>query len=229
MANTQDDTDHALTARLRELDSCVVSDACDVHGLSPVLTRLKPMWEGARVAGRVVTVQLAEVSPDRRPPPVHLGVRAIQSCGPGDVIVIANDGRTGMGGWGGLLSLAATSAGVGGVVLDGACRDVDEARDLKFPVFALSGVVRTARGRVHEIATGDPVAIGEVTVSTGDFVIADGSGVVVLPHDRAAEIVATAEGLKDREDALAAQLRNGAPPAEVLGGGYEKMLVRGTD
>jgi regulator of RNase E activity RraA len=153
-----------------------------------------------------------------------LGARAIEATQPGDVIVVDNAGRTGMGGWGGLLSLAASLRGVGGVIVDGACRDVDEQRELGFPAFARTGVQRTARARVYEISTGDPVSIAGVTVESGDIVMADGSGVVRIPASRAADVVEKAEDIAVRERDMQRALQAGTTVGKVLGGDYEQML-----
>jgi regulator of RNase E activity RraA len=212
-----------LAARLARLDTCVLSDALDVLELPGVVTGLVTLWEGARLAGPAVTVKLAPGVPDADHGRVHLGARAIGRAQPGSVIVVDNGGRTEMGGWGGLLSLAADRNGVAGVVLDGACRDVDEARELGFPVFARCAVPRTARRRVYEESTGEPVSIGGIPVSEGDFVVADGSGVVVVQRSRALDVLAEAERLTAREQEMSARLKAGEPVGAVLGHGYESM------
>jgi 4-hydroxy-4-methyl-2-oxoglutarate aldolase len=215
--------DAGLPARLARLDTCVLSDALDILEMEGVVSALIPLWEGARLAGPAVTVKLAPGTPPPGQPRAHLGARAISRSRSGSVIVVDNGGRTEMGAWGGLLSLAAAGAGVAGVVLDGACRDVDEARELGFPVFGRCGVPRTARRRVFEESTGVPVSIGGVPVRQGDFVVADGSGVVVIERSRACDVVAEAERLSAREHEMAARLRSGEPAVAVLGHGYETM------
>jgi len=215
----------AWVERLGRLDSCVASDALDALGLDGVLTGIAPRWEGARAFGRAVTMELAEGPTPAGLPMVHLGVQAITRCGPRDVIVIGNSGRVGMGSWGGLLSVGALAQGVSGVITDGACRDVDEARDLRFPVFARGTTARTARGRVHEVSCGDPILIGSVTVRTGDLVLADGSAVVVITADKADEVLTKAEEIMTKETAMADEIRAGASLATVLGVGYENMLA----
>jgi regulator of RNase E activity RraA len=215
--------DADLAARLARLDTCTLSDALDVLGMEGVISGLVPLWEGARLAGPAVTVKLAPGSPETGQSRVHLGARAISQSRSGSVIVVDNGGRTEMGAWGGLLSLAAARDGVAGVVLDGACRDVDEARELGFPVFGRCGVPRTARRRVFEESTGDPVSIGGIPVCQGDFVVADGSGVVVVDRSRALDVAAEAERLSAREHEMTARLRSGEPVTAVLGHGYETM------
>lgn len=216
-----------LVARLSILDVCTVSDALDALGLDGSVVGLRPLWEGARVVGRAVTVRLAEGPPPPDAVKPHLGARAIEASQPGDVIVVDNAGRTGMGGWGGLLSLAASLHGVGGVIVDGACRDVDEQRQLGFPAFARSGVQRTARARVHEASSGEPVSIAGVTVRPGDIVMADGSGVVRILASRAADVVEKAEDIAVRERDMQQALQAGTKVSKVLSGDYELMLDKG--
>lgn len=213
-----------LVERLRRLDVCTVSDALDALELEGVVAGIVPLWEGARAVGRAVTMRLAAGPAAPRAPKVHLGSTAIEASGPDDVIVIDNGGRLGMGSWGGLLSLAASVRGVAGVVSDGACRDVDEARELQFPVFARGVVAHTARQRAHEVAVGEPIELAGTRVSAGDIVIADGSGVVVLAADQAERVVVRAEAIAAREARMQADLRAGVPVSQVLGGSYEDML-----
>lgn len=224
-ACTAGETDvESLVRRLASIDVCAVSDALDALGLPGVVEGLLPLWQGARLVGRAVTMQLVEGAVPAGTSAPHLGARAIEACVPGDVIVVDNAGRVGMGAWGGMLTLAASLRGVRGVIIDGACRDVDEARDLGFPVFARQGVARTARGRVREESTGQPVTIAGVRVSTGDVVVADGSGAVVLNANCAVDVVRRAETISAREMLMKVDLRGGRGVAEVLGKSYETML-----
>lgn len=216
--------DADLVGRLKKLDVCTVSDALDALGLDGVVAGIAPVWEGACVAGRAVTMLLAEGPPPAGAPKVHLGSAAVEAAGPDDVIVIDNGGRLGMGSWGGLLSVAASVRGVAGVISDGACRDVDEARELGFPVFARGVVAHTARQRAHQAAVGTPVRLGSTTVNPGDLVLADGSAVVVLAAGEARKVVDKAEFIAAREARMQADLRSGVPVSQVLGRSYEDML-----
>ena len=210
---------------LRGFDSCLLSDALESIGAFGAVGGIAPVWPCDRIIGRAVTVRLRRLEPGEAPAPgPHLGARAIEASAPGDVIVVAHDGRSDSAGWGGLLSAAAAAAGVSGVVVDGACRDVDDAHALGFPVYARSATPVTARGRTVEADTGSPVQIGPVTVHPGDLVVADGSGVVVVPRDRVDTVVARADALFRREAELLAALRLGVPPAQVLDGNYDTML-----
>ncbi len=71
---------------------------------------------------------------------------------------------------------------------------------------------------------GEPIRVGDLVVQPGDYVIADGSGVVFLPAARAEEIVMTAESLAMREVQMAEAVRAGRSVVEVMGASYESML-----
>ena len=131
-----------------------------------------------------------------------------------------------MAGWGGILSTAATVKRVAGVIIDGATRDVDEAKGLGLPLFAKAAVPLTARGRIIEDATNEPIEIAGVAVRPGDYIIADNSGVVVVPADRAAEVAPAAEAIVAREAAMARDVLAGKSVVEVMGTNYEQMLAR---
>jgi regulator of RNase E activity RraA len=204
-----------LAARLGRLDACAVSDALDRLGLPGAVTGIGPLVPvGAPLTGPVITVRVGP-RPDDRPRP-HLGATAIATASPGDVIVVDHRGRLDVSAWGGLLSLAARQRGVAGVIVDGACRDVDEARGLAFPLFARAAVPVTARGRIVEESCGSPVAIGGVPVAAGDWVIADSSGVVFVPSDRASQVIGLAEKIAAREAAMADAIRAGESIVDVM-------------
>ncbi len=214
-----------LAARLARLDTCGVSDAMDRLGLTGAVQGLRPMWSCPRIAGQVITVRLRRAEPGDQSPR-HLGTAAIEAGGPGQVIVIEHHDREDAAGWGGILSLAARLKGIEGVIVDGTTRDVDDSRDAGFPVYARAATPMTARGRVVEASMGEPIRVSDLHVASGDYVIADWSGAVFLPADRAEEIVSTAEGLMAREAAMAEAVRAGQSVVEVMGAGYEAMLGR---
>jgi regulator of RNase E activity RraA len=212
--------------RLQRLDVCAVSDAMDKLGLPPSVSGLTQQSTQKRIAGQVVTYKLVPAAqvPPHEGAPRHLGTTAIEAAQPGNVIVIEQ--RTGLdaGSWGGILSLAAKLREVAGVVVDGPVRDIDEARAYDFPVYARGLTARTARSRVAEAFTNQPVRIGEVTVCPGDFVIADASGAVFIAAADIERVLQAAEMIVGREAAMAQALRDGQPVSQVMGAAYEHML-----
>jgi len=211
------------TNRLARLDCCAVSDALDKLKLPGVVSGLPQLAGHGRICGRVITMKLGVGAP--APGPVrHLGTRAIEAANPGDVIVVEQKSGVEAGSWGGILALGAKLRGVAGVIADGPVRDIDEAKSFDFPVFARACTARTARGRVVELATNGPVEIGTVAVNPGDYVIADGSGVVFIKAGDIERVLAAAESIAAREAAMAQALRAGTPITEVMGANYEHML-----
>jgi regulator of RNase E activity RraA len=213
--------------RLARLDCCAVSDALDKLGLTGTVTCLPQRSSTRRIAGRAITVKL--VAKDKAPavagPPRHLGTTAIEGGGPGNVIVVEQ--RTGIdaGSWGGILSLAAKLRGIEGIIADGPVRDIDEARAYDLPIYSRALTARTARGRVAEAATNVDVQIDEVTVSPGDYVLADNSGVIFVRAADIEAVVAAAEEIAAREAAMAKALLAGQSVGTVMGANYENMLT----
>jgi len=126
--------------------------------------------------------------------------------------------------WGGLLTLGAKQRGVAGVIADGPLRDVDEAIASEFPVFSRSLTSFTARGRVVELGTQVPVAIGSVAVRPGDYVLADRSAVIFIAAADIERVLEAAETIVAKEAAMAKTILAGTPIGEVMGGNYEHML-----
>ena len=213
-----------LHSRLTRLDSCVVSDALDKLGLAGVAAGLGRLSTEKKLAGPVLTVKLE--SAQGRLANRHLCTAAIEAAASGDIIVVEHHSRADCAGWGGLLSKAASVKGIPGVIVDGLCRDIDESRELGFTVFARGVVPTTARGRIIETGFNCPITVGAVTVRPGDWVIADGSGVVFLRPEHAEAIVGTAEQLVAREAALVKEIEAGAPVSKVMSRTYEHMTQK---
>jgi regulator of RNase E activity RraA len=208
--------------RLARLDTGALSDALDRLGLAGAVTGIRPLTGSHKIAGRVVTVKL--VAAEGRTSKRHLATAAIEASGPGDVLVIEHRSRKDCAGWGGILSRAAKARGIAGTLVEGLVRDVDESREIGYPVFARGAVPATARGRIVEESWNSPVDIGGVPVHPGDLVIADGTGIVFLAKSRIEDALLAAEEIASKERAMAAALEAGTPVSRVMGGDYEAML-----
>jgi regulator of RNase E activity RraA len=156
----------------------------------------------------------------------HLCTAAIEAATPGDIIVVEQSTGLDAASWGGNLALGAKMRGVAGVIVEGPARDIDDCRKLDFPVFARSHTARTARGRILETATGEPIKVGDIEVTPGDYVVADGSAVVFISQHEIARVLDTAEAIATREEAMAQALREGTPISKVMGANYETMLKK---
>jgi regulator of RNase E activity RraA len=217
-----------LVSRLGRLDSCAVSDALDKLGLKGAITGLRRFSSARRIAGRVLTVKLdrAEGRASSPQPPRHLCTAAIEAASPGDIIVVEQHTGLDAAAWGGNLAIGAQVRAVAGVIVDGPVRDIDDCRKLDFPVFARDHTARTARGRIVEVATGEPIDVGGLAVHAGDYVVADGSAVVFVARGDIEAVLEAGEAIVAREDAIAIALREGKPISQVMGANYEHMLHR---
>jgi regulator of RNase E activity RraA len=213
----------AIIERLAKLDTCAVSDALDSLNLKGATWGVRPQWQCPKIAGRAVTMKIKPAGLQQ--PTQHLGTAPIEAAEPGDIIVIDNGGKLEFSCWGGLLALSAKLKGVSGVVIDGASRDIDEARDLEFPVYARGVVPMTARGRVMQESYNQEIQFAGVQCRPGDLVLADGSGVIIIPKEKENEVVAAAEAIYAKEQEMAAGIRKGYSGLEMLEKlGYEQML-----
>lgn len=214
-----------IVARLNRLDSCAVSDALDKLGLKGAVTGIVPLTCARRIAGKVLTIRLGAGEP---PPgvPRHIGTTAIEAAQPGDIIVVEQRSGLNAAAWGGILSRGAKLRGVAGTIAEGPVRDVDEAREVDYPVFGRSATPSTARGRIVELANNQPIVVGDVSVKAGDYAIADSSGVVFVAAEEIARVLPTAEDIAAREAAMAQALLDGEPITKVMGANYENMLRR---
>ena len=213
-----------FVARLGRLDTCAVSDALDKLGLAGEVSGLHRYSTERRIAGRVLTVKMGPA--DGRPSTRHLCTTAIEAAQPGDIIVIEQ--RTGLDAacWGGNLSIGARVRGVAGVIVEGPARDIDDSRKLDFTVYARTHTARTARGRIVEVATNEPVMVGDVTVNAGDYALADASAVVFVAAADIERVLAAAEDIMGREEKLAQAIAAGHPISQVMAGNYENMLKK---
>jgi regulator of RNase E activity RraA len=204
------------------MDSCAVSDAMDKLGLAGSVTGIGRVSTDQRIVGRVRTVKMDRA--EGRMSTRHLCTTAIEAADPGDVVVCEQ--RTGLDAacWGGNLTIAAQMRGVAGAIIDGPARDIDESRQLGFPVFARAITGRTARGRIVEVATGEPIQVGDVTVRPGDYVIADASSIVFIAPADIERVLETAESIWQREALIAQALREGKRASQAMGANYEQML-----
>jgi 4-hydroxy-4-methyl-2-oxoglutarate aldolase len=154
-------------------------------------THIRPIQDGARIAGNAVTVSC-------RPGDNIMVHAAVEVCRPGDILVVTNTGPSSHGMFGELLATSATVQGVEGLVIDAGVRDVAELRTMGFPVWSQyissQGTLKNAPGSVNV-----PVTIGGISISPGDAVVADDDGVVVVPHSNVAAILENARARIARE------------------------------
>lgn len=185
-------------------------NVCDANGKTGAMDAgIKPIDRKSRLAGPAFTV--------RCPPRDNLIIhKAIYQAPPGSVLVIDSGGYTDAGCMGEIMTLACMARGIAGVVLDGACRDANDIERLGFPFFARGfnpgGTVKDSWGTL-----GEPVQCGGRVVNTGDIIVGDVDGVVVVPLSRAREVLTKAEAIAEREVVVKELLAQGKTTLEIYG------------
>jgi regulator of RNase E activity RraA len=110
---------------------------------------------------------------------------------------------------------ALQSKGVRGYIVDGGCRDNAFIRSLRFPVFARFQTPRDIVGAWTVESIGEPIEIDGVQIRTGDFVLADIDGIVVVPEDRAESVVSEVVKVMNTENLVRKAILKGISPTEA--------------
>lgn len=173
---------------------------------------IKPV-SGRRFVGVALTVKLF-------PGDLVDCLDALSVAQTGDVIVVDACGETETSIWGGLMARLCQYKGVAGAVVDGAVRDIDEIRDLGFPLCARAIVPRSTHSpysqRLEPIEINVPITCGGVLVYPGDIVLADETGVVVVPQKEAERVLKRARELAESEEKTRQRIQEGKTVEELL-------------
>jgi len=181
-----------------------ISDAMHRKG---AMQDIFPTLKGKKMVGTAVTVQTFKGDWAKT-------VEAIDVAKKGDVIVIYNGSRH-VAPWGGLATLSCINKEIAGVVIDGAVRDIDDISKMSLPVFATCAVPNA----------GEPKGFGEINseivcgnqeVRSGDFIVGDDNGVVVVPRERAYEIARRAKEVEKTEQRLFEEIKRGKTLSEIM-------------
>ncbi len=188
-------------ADVREiLEKVSTANISDGSHRRPAVTGLRPLVPGSRAIGQAVTVRT--LPGDWAKP-----VEAIDAAAEGDVVVI-DAGGVGPALWGELATQSAVQKKLSGVIINGAVRDVAEIRALSFPVFAKMVTPQAGEPKgLGEI--GVPVTISGVTISPGDWIVADDDGIMVIESRRAAEITNRAMDWLEKENRIRKDITEG--------------------
>lgn len=211
-----------LDSLSERLYTAVLSDVLDSMGLksqSPDV-ELHSMTGCSSLLGYAKTVQWEDYV-DAHGDPYEMLIEAVDSVEPGEVVVSAVSGNNRSSLWGELLSTATRMRGGRGAIVDGAVRDVDQMREMGFPCFARSKTPRDSAHRQNIVAIDEPVMLGGVRIEPGDMVMIDVDGMVVIPSEKAEEVVNLAVEKIEKEDTTRQELLKG----RLLGDVYEEYGV----
>jgi len=135
--------------------------------------------------------------------------KALQIAEPGDIVVVSTCGNTTSAVFGEMMCHTAAAKQLGGIIVDGAIRDVDGIKLLEFPAFSRAvspgGCDKDGPGEINV-----PIACGNTVVMPGDIIVGDREGVAVVPRDHASEVLSRVDALMARERARIAEIRGGA-------------------
>lgn len=156
---------------------------------------------GRSLCGVAVTV-------DARPADNLMVHKALEVAQPGDIVVVSTNGNTTSAVFGELMCRTAVGAKLGGIVVDGAIRDVDAITELEFPAYSRAlcagGCDKDGPGEINV-----PISCGNAVVMPGDVIVGDEDGVVVVPREDAREVLHLVNALVDREKKRIAEISAG--------------------
>lgn len=209
-------------AGFKQLDTTSVSDSMDRLNIAGGLLGIKAVVADTTVCGQAFTVHYV-------PCGVIKGTVGdfLDDVEPGQVVVIDNCGRKYCTVWGDLMSISASRRGVAGTVVDGVCRDVPGIKKLRYPIFTRGSYMVTGKDRVFVDAVNVPISVSGVQVKAGDLVLGDETGVLVVPLERAEEVLEVAREIAQKEAAIEAALHDGASLREARAqAGYHQLQTR---
>jgi 4-hydroxy-4-methyl-2-oxoglutarate aldolase len=201
-----------LLERLRAVDTTTLSDAG--KQLRVMDGALRPLRTGLKLVGRAVTVAARD---DLMPV-----LDGLARAGAGDVLVV-DGGGTDRALAGELFGNEALRRGLAGIVIDGACRDTNQLRELPLPFYA-RGVCPRAHGAKAVPGEPETVRCGGVEVAPGDVLVGDDDGIVVGSPDELAAVLDAAEALQVTEASMLAAIQSGRSLFSRLD--YDEHLAR---
>ena len=186
--------------------TCAISDC--MGRFNAMTSDMRPLFEGIRLVGTAVTVKTLAAD-------LAAAFKAIDVSQPGDIVVIDSHGSVDTASWGENMTMSALNRGVVAAVIDGACRDVEEIRRMRFPVIC-KGVVPNVGAIAGYGHVNVAIQCAGVSVLPGDIIVIDGNGVVVVPMEEAAAILPRAQRLLEAERLLQEKIKLARPSASLL-------------
>lgn len=216
MGNVESRVAPEIVEGFRAVCVACISDVLNGLGLRCVEQGLKPLRPEWTLCGPALTVRLIPLQDPARwyLEEQHPG-SLMDIARPGDVIVIDQGGVVDYTIWGGNTATKAKVMGLGGVVIDGACRDSTQIAALGCPTFVKSTTSQHGHGVFRSVCYNtEPIRIGGISVAPGDIVVGNNDAIAVIPAGRAAEILARAQELHTMDEAGNARIAAGLPQSD---------------
>jgi 4-hydroxy-4-methyl-2-oxoglutarate aldolase len=197
----------------------LLSDCLDQVGLrgQAMPSRIRPLDEAKIMVGRARTGSYMEVyHVTDGINPYELEMDLIDSLQPDEIPVFACSNPARVAPWGELLSTAAQVRGAAGAVMDGCVRDIKAIRAMGFPVFHGGIAPLDSKGRAQVMAIDVPIECAGVPVTSGDLILGDADGLVVVPRAVEREVLRLAEEKLLGERDTLKELRAGKTLREVF-------------
>ena len=195
-----------VVERFESLTTGNLSDAMDnLHLQRGVITSLRLLTrsEKKRLAGFAFTMkQMYRHQASAGAKLARHGEAINQLAAPGDVLVIDAGGRLDVCNGGGLLAMRAKVRGLAGFVINGCYRDIDEVNEFGFPIYARAATPVRSTPDLETVGFGIPVEIDGVQIRTGDIIVADHDGVIVIPVEFARAVLDEAISIAQNEKDL---------------------------
>jgi regulator of RNase E activity RraA len=208
-------------SELAALSAALLSDVMDSLGLTDRAMKpfIRPLDETLTLVGRARTgLYMPVYSVRSGENPYEVEIALVDDLKPREVAMLACGGPTErIAPWGELLSTASLARSAAGCVTDGLVRDVRQIRAMRFPVFHGGIGPLDTKGRARMMARDIPVECAGVAVRSGDVVFGDADGVVVIPQEHEAAVIAKAREKAQGEDRTRVELRQGLLLGQVYG------------
>ena len=194
--------DDGLLEGFRHVEVASVSDAIEqITGHRMYMTHnMRPIFP-SKFAGFALTVQLKKEE-NKDPGALSGMTAAIDAGAPNSVYVMVVEDGANIAGMGGLMGTAMSSRNFAGAVIDGGVRDVGQLQKIGFPVFALGIVPSTSVSHYRFAGSNIPLVCDGVPVRPNDVVSADADGVVVVPRDKAQQVLELAQEMDFKEHSM---------------------------
>ena len=206
----------ALTERLARCYTGAVHDVLRMMGHDNIVLppEIKAIAPGTRLAGPVWTVS-GHIDRTKTRHETLLGWCTLLAKAPAGHVVVCQPNNHEVALMGELSAQTLTARGVRGYVVDGGSRDTDLVLAQGFPVFCSFLTPSDIVERWIPDRYGEPITIGAVTITTGDYLLGDRDGVVIIPRALAEEVVARTEDVVATESDMRRALVGGMDPVEA--------------